>query len=339
MGEKSVRPQVAIVGGESLRGRELRDLLETSTLGARVKLLASDSSVLTALEGEASVMPVLEERELDGVRMVFLAGSAGASHKALEIVSRRRESVLIDLTHALEDAPGAQLRAPGVEPPGWELPPGDVHVIAHPAAIALALFLRRLAASRPIVRAVAQVFEPASERGQVGVEELQRQTVNLLSFQKLPQKVFDAQLGFNLLVRYGSEAPEPLETVERRIDRHLATLLSRGGGAPRPSIRLAQAPVFHGYSFSVWVELPENPGEEALARELAGPGIEVRSADVEPPTNVGAAGQSEITVGAIETDRNHPAAVWFWLVADNLRLAAENAVAVARAVAIKDAGQ
>jgi aspartate-semialdehyde dehydrogenase len=35
-------------------------------------------------------------------------------------------------------------------------------------------------------------------------------------------------------------------------------------------------------------------------------------------------------VGAIAPDRNHPKACWFWVVADNFRLAAENAVAVAR---------
>jgi len=42
------------------------------------------------------------------------------------------------------------------------------------------------------------------------------------------------------------------------------------------------------------------------------------------------AGQSGIAVGAIAEDRNNPDACWFWVVADNLRLAAENAVAVAR---------
>jgi len=33
-------------------------------------------------------------------------------------------------------------------------------------------------------------------------------------------------------------------------------------------------------------------------------------------------------VGAVAMDRNDPQACWCWLVADNLRLVAENAVAV-----------
>jgi hypothetical protein len=45
---------------------------------------------------------------------------------------------------------------------------------------------------------------------------------------------------------------------------------------------------------------------------------------------VGVAGQDGVAVGAVAMDRNDPQACWCWLVADNLRLAAENAVAVGR---------
>jgi aspartate-semialdehyde dehydrogenase len=99
-----------------------------------------------------------------------------------------------------------------------------------------------------------------------------------------------------------------------------------------PSLRLIQAPVFHGYSMSVWVEFETNPGVEALERDLQTDHIDVRTEEHEPPTNVGVAGQSGITVGAIAADRNQPRACWFWLVADNLRIAAENAVEVVREV-------
>src|SRR5207248_2010432 len=124
-----------------------------------------------------------------------------------------------------------------------------------------------------------------------------------------------------------------LEESELRIERHLATMLDLPGdgeGAPMPSLRLLQAPVFHGYSFSAWVQFEGNPGVEALENSLQMDAIDVRGADSEPPTNVGQAGQSGISVGAILPDRNDAEAVWFWFVADNLRLASENAVAVAR---------
>ena len=210
---------------------------------------------------------------------------------------------------------------------------GAIHIIAHPAAIAIALFLRRLHSRHPVRRSVIQIFAPASEHGAPGVEELQAQAVSLFSFKNLPKKIFDTQLSFNLLARYGEEAPLALGQIELLIERHLATLLGLPGEAgypPMPSIRLIQAPVFHGYSFSAWVEFAANPGVETLEGGLADESIDVRGPEFEPPTNLGQAGQGGICVGAITLDGNHPDACWFWLVADNLRLAAENAVAVAR---------
>ena len=182
---------------------------------------------------------------------------------------------------------------------------------------------------------MVQILAPASEHGAAGVEELQQQTTSLFSFKSMPHAVFDMQLGFNLLARYGEEAPSSLEESELRIERHLATLLAlpgEGEGAPMPSLRLIQAPVFHGYSFSAWVEFESNPGLDAIESGLPQAAIEVRGAEFPPPTNVGQTGQSGITAGAIATDRNDPEAVWFWLVADNLRLAAENAIAIVRRV-------
>ena len=37
-----------------------------------------------------------------------------------------------------------------------------------------------------------------------------------------------------------------------------------------------------------------------------------------------------LAVGAVSVDRNNPQAAWLWVVADNLRLQAENALAVAQ---------
>ena len=49
-----------------------------------------------------------------------------------------------------------------------------IHVIAHPAAIALALFLRRWRMHDPIRRSVVEIFAPASEHDMRGVSELRR---------------------------------------------------------------------------------------------------------------------------------------------------------------------
>ncbi len=95
-----------------------------------------------------------------------------------------------------------------------------------------------------------------------------------------------------------------------------------------PSVRMIQVPVFHGYSFSVWAEFEDSVDAEKLTAALEAAELDVRRE--EPPSSVGMAGQSGLAVGAIQVDRNNPRACWFWVVADNLRLSAENAVAVAK---------
>jgi len=331
---------VALIGSESLLAREVRDIVATDGADFGLRLVAAvkeESGALTRLGDEASIVNGLNAESLVDARAVILAGNAESSRQTLELLGEEPEAAVIDLTYAAEERPDARLRAPVVEKAGEEdATEAAVHVIAHPAAIALGLLLRRLHANDPIRRSVIQVFAPASEQGEQGVHELQQQTVSLLSFKSLPKAVFDTQLSFNLLARYGDEAPAPLEETEMRIERHLASLLAlegEGEGAPMPSLRLIQAPVFHGYSFSAWVEFREVPDLEALENGLATDGIEVHGGDVEPPTNVGQAGQGGIAVGAITPDRNRAEAVWLWFVADNVRLAAENAVAVARELA------
>lgn len=359
------RPLVAMVGGDTLLAREIRELLGESQPVPRVQLIsaAADASTLLSLveDQEAAVLTPLSPESLEGASVAFLAGSQASSRRTLKL-NPSPGPVLIDLAGALEDYPHARLRAPTAEPPQRPRTVSSIHVIAHPAAIALAMFLSRLARTgaagagteaavgggmetaagggteagargatqAKIRRAVAHIFEPASERGQRGLDELQQQTVAVLNFQKLRQDVFDAQAGFNLLARYGEEAPEPLESIEERLERHLASLLVDWPGIPMPSLRLIQAPVFHGHSFSLWVEFEERPKVEEIGEALERQGIDVRHG--EPPTNVGVAGQSGLSAGAIAVDSNNASACWFWIVADNLRLAAENAVAVAREI-------
>ena len=330
----------ALVGSESLLGREIRDIVATSAPELDLRLIAADeerAGTLTRVGDEPAMVGELDAATLVDARAVFLAGSAESSRKALDLLAQD-STAIIDLTAAADEHPDACLRAPMVERESGE--PIDasegIQLIAHPAAIALALFLRRLHAHDAVRRAVVEIFAPASEHGTAGVEELQQQTISLLSFKTLPRAIFDTQSAFNLLARYGDEAPVPLETSELRIERHLATLLAlpgEGADAPMPSLRLIQAPVFHGYSISAWVEFENNPGIEAIETALLAGPIEVRGAEFEPPTNVGQAGQGGIAVGAIAPDRNDAEAVWFWIVTDNLRLSAENAVAVARELA------
>ena len=330
------KPSLAIVGGESLLGKEVRDLLGEGDLAIEVKLIASEadegSGIIAAGRDEPVVIHSLKMADLGSAQAVLLAGSAESSRAA----QRQMEGVkpapaVIDLSGALEELPASKLRAPMVEKAADE-PAGGIQVIAHPAAIAIAKLLLHLRSAGTIRRAVIEVFEPVSERGQAGIDELQKQTVALLSFKPLPKEVFDTQVSFAMAPEYGSDSPHSLAGVEAKIDRHLASLLAGMGHVPMPSLRVIHAPVFHGYSVSAWVEFEESIDVPKILEALAVDNIDVRSGGQEPPSNVGVAGQGGITVGSIVADRNQPRAYWFWMAVDNLRIVAESAVEVVREV-------
>jgi aspartate-semialdehyde dehydrogenase len=320
---------IALIGGETLLGKEIREVLAASELGDRVRLVASadeESGTLTEMDGAAAFLAKLDPEDIGDARVLILAGTLEASKTAL---AANPSGVVVDLTWATEDDPDARIRAPQVEAADYDGDRTGPQIVAHPAAMAIALVLRQLNRNFPITRVIVHIFEPASERGTPGIDELQQQTVNLLSFQPMPKKVFDVQLAYALLAQFGDEAPTRLADVEDRIERHLASLLERMGGPPMPSLRLIQAPVFHGYTFSFWIEFEDAPAAPDLEDAFSNEPFDLRSADLEPPNNVGIAGQSGVAVGAIAPDRNNGSAFWIWAATDNLRLAAETAALIA----------
>lgn len=323
---------IVLIGGDTLLGREVREVAGQTELADRLRLVAGseeETGRLTEIAGEPAFVAKLDPDVLAEAAVLILAGSPESSREAM---AADPEAFVIDLTYTAEDDPGARVRAPQIEGRDFDPDRSGPQIVAHPAAIVIATIVKRLHDTAPIARAVVQIFEPASERGKPGIEELQQQTVSLLSFQPVQKQIFDAQAAFALLPQLGSEALPTLQEIEDRVERHLASLLERLDGVPMPSLRLIQAPVFHGYSFSFWVEFEDSPPFSDLEEALSQEPLELRGEDVEAPNNVAVAGESGISIGALAPDRNRANAIWFWAAADNLRISAENATLIASEV-------
>lgn len=323
--------RLALVGGDTLLGREIEEVIENrGTAAAITPYAASGEGNFGEQEGEAIYLAPLEAASISEDRAVLIAGSAEGALKAYGIVKAAGgRPLVIDCTGHLDQEPEARIVAPLLGLPN--LNSSWLIVLSHPAASALALVLTRLSRYRAVERAVVHIFEPASERGKRGISELQQQTTSLLSFKSLDKAVFDAQLSFNLLAQYGQQAPGKLSAIEQRIERHVATLLSHQPSSrplPMPSLRLVQVPVFHGYSMSLWLEFEVDIQAGEIEHALASAQIEIRGQDQEAPTNAGIASQSGLAVGDIRVDRNNSRAAWIWVVADNLRLTADAAADV-----------
>jgi aspartate-semialdehyde dehydrogenase len=330
--------RIGIVGASSLAGKELSDELATSPLaGSDLVLLDVEEAAgqVTAAADEVSFIQRLETSSFERMDFVFFAGEAAVTKKYWQD-ARRAGASIVDLTYALEGEKDVLVRAPWVteilgEKASHKLPDlkTPAVVAAHPVAVMLALVAGRLQARLTLANVAATVMEPASEYGRTAMDELHQQTVNLLSFQSLPREQYDAQVAFNLLPELGEAAKVKLAVTEQRIRHHYAGLSD--GQLPVLALQMVQAPVFHGYVLSLLVEL----GKPATVREfeaaLSGDHIDLVSGESDPPSNLSAAGQEDIMVRVREDagEEGRGTRFWIWLAADNLKLAALNAIACA----------
>jgi aspartate-semialdehyde dehydrogenase len=345
--------RVAIVGASSLRGKELKLVLEERNFPASEIVLLDEpvmAGTLTEAAGEPTFIRALDEESFEGARFTFFAGSqldAEQNWKA----AQRSGATVIDLTGTLAASgqstswipalstvllprPGshaAEVVAIDSQTAGRAIStisyssPGSGVIVACTVAAALSKL-------SPL-RTVLLLFPPVSERDQAGVDELESQTANLLSFRPIAQSVFDAQVAFNLLAGYGAECKPTLAELRSAIAHDTAEYLA--GRVAVPALQLVQAPVFYGYAVAAYAEFASPPHREQLEAAFVSLGVKVGVAGDPAPSNVSVAGESEIHIARIEPDPSVAAGVWIWGVADNLRLAAVNAVRIAEELVAK----
>jgi aspartate-semialdehyde dehydrogenase len=320
--------RVAIVGAASLKGKEIAEILRERNFPAvDVRLLDDDESLgqLEAIGDEMNFIQSIRTDQFERVDFTFFASDSRSTRNHRKAASDLGNTI-VDLSYGLEDEAGASIRSPWIErqtgqPLTPDLQPGPV-VVAHPAATAVALLALRIEKAFKIERMVATVFEPASEHGQKAMDELHEQTVNLLAFQELPKNVFDIQVAFNMVARFGPGSKLTLDAVAQRIRRHYRQIAR---GAVEPAIQVLQAPVFHGHGFSIYFEMEKPVASSDLSRVLAGEHVVISASADDTPTNVSAAGQGDILV-TLSGDPNHKNGVWLWATTDNLRVSALSAV-------------
>jgi aspartate-semialdehyde dehydrogenase len=323
--------KIAIVGAASLLGKELKDAISESPLAAAGFALFDEERAQGQLDqvgDEITFVQPIEPDAFEKVDFTFFCGSEELTRRHWANALRAGSSVL-DLSGALDREPGVLVRAPWL---GTGAGTADLFtpavVPAHSGALALALLLERVQDAAPVRFAAATLLVPASEFGRGAMDELHQQTVSLLSFQSLPRSIYDAQAAYNLLSGMGEAAKVSLPRLEDRIRRHYEAL--GGGRWPALALQTIAAPVFHGQTFSIAVELDRAVEIAALEEALTGPRIDLVLEDTDSPSNLAATGQNDVLVRLrpIQEGRNpaQTSRFWLWAASDNLRLYAQNAV-------------
>ena len=316
-------PNIAIVGSTSLLGKELREMLESRGLPmGRLALLETEeyAGLLQEFAGEIQITQIISPNAFDDIDIAFF--TCGPEIMQAYVASGAKiPDLTIDLTQAGLDG---TVYLHGISDPRV-LRTERYFVNPHPAAIVIGRILAHVHHKCAIESAAVTILQPASERGNAGVDELQEQTVSLLNFQQIEKKVFGGQLAFNVLPE-----PEFSAGTERRILNQLDAIF--GKTFPKLALHAVQVPVFHSHSFSMFINVAN--GGELAAHFAKNPTFDMHDSS-ESASPVAVVGSEKIHLERLRSTESGTHVLW--AVADNLRIAASNAIQTAEHIMLAPA--
>ncbi|MDE1162022.1 MAG: Asd/ArgC dimerization domain-containing protein [Acidobacteriaceae bacterium] len=314
--------RAVIVGASSPLGKELAEQLNLASSVVWDIVLADTTTAgqMTAAGDEAAIVQPVAAETFEKADIVFFAGDAAQTreHWALAQASG---AGLVDLTGVPAAETKSLMLAPGFTTAQPDLTTVSTSIV-HPAAMMLATILKRVS---NLSLATATVLLPASNFGDEAMDEMHKQTVALLSFQAVPTEVFGTQVSFALRDESGEDARASLKAVRAELQQQLPLVV----GQDMPlALQVLQAPVFHGITASIFLQLSAAETSVAdLAEAFRSQGIVVATeGDGEDISNQAANGQGSILL-RIRRAEGAANGFWLWAAADNLQLAAGNAIA------------
>ncbi len=142
--------RLAIVGAGTLKGKEVAEVLgDRNFPSLDIKLLDDNDSLgqLESVGDEVSFIQSVRSEQFEKIDFTFFASDQECTRQNWK-KAQAAGSAIVDLSYALEDEPDADVKSPWIQRQLGqlltpELQPGPA-VVAHPAAVVLALLLLRL---------------------------------------------------------------------------------------------------------------------------------------------------------------------------------------------------
>ena len=326
--------RIVIAGASSLLGAELKSLLEESRFaGWDFRLVDEEaaSGTLTEAGGEAAIIQPVDESTFEKARFVFFTGTFAFALANFE-TAHRSGAVVIDLSgHSISFA-DTFVWYPGKEKLKGQSFPASPKLAAVPCAAAEGIVRLSIALQEfGLEHVTATVLQPVSASGKQGIEELETQTTQLLSFQPPGKEVFDVQVAFNSLDRFGPGQQKESHAARQNLRNDISACL-RGLGS-LPAVELIHVPTFYGATFSVCAKLSGSADQDKIVEACKQGGFAIVDEWGVGPNNLSVAGESVVQLSKPHADSLQPSSWWFWGAADNVRLPAWNAVKLAEKLA------
>ncbi|TLS67647.1 aspartate-semialdehyde dehydrogenase [Mariprofundus erugo] len=324
---------VAVVGATGAVGQTMLEILDERKfpIADLIPVASSRSagSVIT-FRGREYTVRDLETFDPAGVDIALFSAGGGTS---LKHAPRFAEAgcYVVDNSSAWRMHEDICLVVPEVNPHALEMARVN-RIIANPncSTIQMVAALKPLHDVMPIRRIVVSTYQAVSGAGGRAIEELAKQTGQLLNGQPADVNVFPARIAFNVIPQIDLFMDDGYTKEERKMMDETRKIMEADIAVTATTVRV---PVFYGHSESVNVTF-SGPMDAAQARDLLAQadGISVVDdpAGEDYPLASEAAGTDPVWVGRIRDDFSYPNTINLWVVADNVRKgAALNAVQIA----------
>ncbi|WP_053219611.1 aspartate-semialdehyde dehydrogenase [Virgibacillus senegalensis] len=334
---------VAVVGATGAVGQKMLETLEKKDFPlASLKLLSSSRSAGKKImfKGEEYTVEEATPESFEGVQIaLFSAGGSVSKSLAREAVDRG--AVVIDNTSAFRMDKEVPLVVPEVNEEDLSNHKG---IIANPncSTIQMVAALQPIKETHGISRVIVSTYQAVSGAGTSAAEELREQSQAFLNGEELEADILPVKgdkkhfpIAFNALPQIDTFQDNGYTFEEMKMINETKKIMH----APNLPVAATcvRLPFFTSHAESVYIEVEKDGLEAAdihdVLRDADGITLEDDPSNQEYPTPLSAAGKSDVFVGRVRKDPDHPKGFHLWVVSDNLlKGAAWNSVQIAESL-------
>ena len=326
---------VAVVGATGAVGEEMLSIFEERQFPVgEVYALASSNSVgkRIAFRGESLKVQDLATFDFSKAQIGLFSPGAAISEIYAPIAAAAG-CIVIDNTSQFRYDDDIPLIIPEVNPERI-VDYKKRGIIANPncSTIQMLVALKPIYDAVGITRINVCTYQAVSGTGKEAIEELGKQTLNLLNLQAISPSVYPKQIAFNVLPQIDVFMDNGYTKEEMKMVWETQKIL--GDDSVQVNATAVRVPVFFGHSEAVHIETRTKISADAVKALLEkAPGVTVldtRKDGGYPTAVTESSGNDDVFVGRIREDISHPQGIDLWVVGDNVRKgAALNSVQIA----------
>ncbi|MBS3736447.1 MAG: aspartate-semialdehyde dehydrogenase [Candidatus Bipolaricaulota bacterium] len=329
---------VGVIGALGAVGGQMREILADSSINiGKVKMFERPEleGETAEFDGDEITCEVATPETLSECDVAAMSAGSAASEK-LAPMAADAGCVVVDNSSQWRLDPEVPLVVPEVNPEDLEWHEG---IVANPncSTIQMVVALKPIHDHYDISRIVVSTYQAVSGSGVDAIEELKKQTEDIVNGKKPKAEVYPHQIAFNALPHIDVFRDNGYTKEEMKMVHETHKIVSEDIEVSPTAVRI---PVYRSHAESVNVQT-KSPIDPEEVRELLSnsPGVVVQD-DPENdvyPLCTEAEGKNEVFVGRIRRDPTVENGLNFWVVSDNLRKgAALNTVQIAETMVERD---